>query len=133
MRKLLQYLLKKPVAWLALRLSSSPRRDQVFESLSALLAGIREHKSGYPPPLPFDMQSGRFIILSDQHKGAKDGADDFRLTEKTYMAALSHYYYEGFTLINLGDCEELWEATPSQVIEKNRATLLEEARFLASN
>jgi hypothetical protein len=79
------------------------------------------------------MDSGRFIILSDEHKGAKDLADDFRNTETNFMNALQHYYDEGFTFINLGDCEELWETTPSKVVEKNRRTLLEEARFLASD
>ena len=129
MRKILQKLLKKPVAWLAIKLSSSPRKKVVFESLSSLLQCLREGKSGYPPEVPFDISSGRFIILSDQHKGAKDLADDFRNTESNYMNTLRYYYDEDFTFINLGDCEELWEATPSQVIDKNRQTLLEEARF----
>lgn len=132
MRKILQKLFRKPVAWLALKLSSSPRKKQVFSSLSLLLENIRQGKQGYPPAVPFDLNTGRFIFLSDQHKGAKDFADDFRNTEANYMCALQYYYDNGFTFINLGDCEELWEATPSQVIEKNRLTLLEEAQFLAS-
>jgi hypothetical protein len=132
MRKILQKLLKKPVGWLAIKLSSSPRKKQVFESLSGLLKCLREGKSGHPPAVHFELNSGKFIILSDQHKGAKDLADDFRNTESNFMKTLQHYYEQGFTFINLGDCEELWEATPSKVIEKNRVTLLEEARFLAS-
>jgi hypothetical protein len=133
MRKILQKLLKKPVAWLAIKLSSSPRKKQVFESLSSLLNCLKEGKSGHPPIVNFDMDRGRFIIFSDQHKGAKDLADDFRNTENNYRLTLQHYYENNFTLINLGDCEELWEATPSTVVDKNRITLLEEARFHASN
>jgi hypothetical protein len=133
MRKILQKLFKKPTAWLAQKLSSAPRKKQVFGSLSSLLKCLQEGKTGYPPAIHFEIEKGKFIILSDQHKGAKDLADDFRNTESNFMNALQFYYDNAYTFINLGDCEELWEATPSQVIEKNRLTLLEEAQFLASD
>lgn len=57
-------------------------------------------------------------------------ADDFRNSELNYITALNYYNDKEFTLIALGDCEELWESTPKIVIEKNRACLLEEAKFL---
>jgi len=60
----------------------------------------------------------------------RDLADDFRLSETNYMSALKYYNENEFTLIALGDCEELWENTPKEVIEKNRLNLLEEAKFL---
>lgn len=131
MRKFLQKLLRKPVSALARKLSSSPRKKEVFYSLSCLLRNIREGKQGYPAPIPFNINTARFAVLSDQHKGAKDLADDFKNTETNFLCALQHYYDEGFTFINLGDCEELWEATPSSIIEHNRLTLLEEAQFQA--
>jgi hypothetical protein len=133
MRKILQKLLRKPISWLAAKLSSAPRKKDVFKSLSQLLQNIREKKSGYATPVHINMDTCKYIILSDQHKGGKDLADDFRNTEQNYMNALQFYYDEGFTFINLGDCEELWENTPSTIIEKNRLTLLEEAQFLASS
>jgi len=132
MRKLLQRILRKPVSWLAAKLSSSPQRSQVFDSLDLLYRSIQQEKSGYTKPIPFDMNEARFVLLSDQHKGGKDAADDFRHTENNYLTALRHYFDEGFTYVNLGDCEELWESTPAVVIEKNKASLLEEARFLAA-
>lgn len=132
MRRLLQKIFRKPITWLALKVSSSPKKEDVFNSLDLLIDNIRKEKAGYACPIPFDMNTGKFIVLSDQHKGGKDLADDFRLTEKNYMCALQHYYDNGFAFINLGDCEELWESTPGTVIEKNRLTLLEEAQFLAS-
>ena len=46
-----------------------------------------------------------------------------------YMAALRYYDENNFTFINLGDSEELWESTPKTVVDKNRLTLLEEAKF----
>lgn len=133
MRKLLQKIFRRPVSWLALKVSSSPKREEVFSNLDSLLEKIQKEKSGVPCPVPFDLNTGKFIILSDQHKGAKDFADDFRNTEKNYMNTLQYYYDNGFTFINLGDCEELWESTPTAVIDKNRLTLLEEAQFLASS
>lgn len=133
MRKLLQRLLKRPVTWLAQKFSSSPDPEKINASLSQLLENIRQGKSGYPAPVPFDMANDKFIILSDQHKGGRDSADDFRHAADNYMAALEYYYAQGFTLINLGDCEELWENTPGLVIERNRLPLLEEAKYLQSD
>ena len=129
MRKLLQWIFTKRITWLANRFSSSPVRKNIFSSLSQLFENITvNNKSG--PVLTFDMNTGRFIIFSDQHKGGKDMADDFRNAEPNYIAALQHYYSNDFVFINLGDSEELWENTPKAVIEKNRLTLLEEAKFL---
>ena len=51
----------------------------------------------------------RYIIFSDQHKGAKDDADQFQECEPTYAAALEHYRDQGYTVVLLGDVEELWE------------------------
>src|ERR1044072_1515455 len=107
MKKLLQRLFKKPVTWLAERLSSSPKKDKVFASLTALLQNIQNKKEACGINLPFDLATGKFIIFSDEHKGARDLADDFRLAEKNYLSALDYYYKNGFYFINLGDCEEL--------------------------
>ncbi|WP_207511658.1 metallophosphoesterase [Longitalea luteola] len=129
MKKLLQRLLKRPVTWLAERFSASPRKDKIFASLTALLQNIRNKKS-CGIIIPFDLSSGKFVILSDEHKGAGDLADDFKLAEKNYLNALDYYYNNGFHLINLGDCEELWENKPETVMEKNKAGFQAELRFL---
>jgi len=133
MRRFFQWMLKKPVTWLANKVSSSPRQGDVFNSLNKLLADIRSGKDSAGCIIPFDIGTAKFVILSDQHKGARDFADDFRLSEKNYLHALKHYYEKEFTLITVGDCEELWENTPNSVIEKNRMILLEEARFLQND
>lgn len=133
MRRFLQWLLRRPVIWAANRFSSSPKRALVFASLNQLLSDIRAGKTASGQKIPFALNEGRFVIVSDQHKGARDFADDFRLAEANYMKALGHYYDGGFTLINIGDAEELWENKPAAVIEKNRQVLLEEARFLEAN
>jgi hypothetical protein len=130
MKKLLQRLLKKPVTWLAERLSASPKKDKVFASLTELLKNIRNKKATTGIIVPFDLSSGKFIILSDEHKGSGDLADDFRPAEKNYLNALNYYYNNGFQFINLGDCEELWENKPEIVMEKNKAGFQAELRFL---
>ena len=70
-----------------------------------------------------------WIIFSDQHKGAGDGADEFRFCRDTYLAALQHYNAHGFTLALLGDVEELWENRMSEVIAAYRDVLEAEAAF----
>ncbi|MCB9421286.1 MAG: metallophosphoesterase family protein [Ardenticatenaceae bacterium] len=77
------------------------------------------------PLLPSD----RYIIFSDHHKGARNEADDFLPCEQTYLAALDHYLDEGYTLIILGDAEELWEEKAQNVLAAYKNVLLSETRF----
>ncbi len=65
----------------------------------------------------------RFIIFSDTHKGARDRADEFERCEPAYAAALHDYRERGFSLILLGDIEELWEQRFHKV-EKDYADLM---------
>ena len=51
----------------------------------------------------------RFVVFSDAHRGDGTGADDFAANSLIFKCALDHYLAEGFTLIELGDAEELWE------------------------
>lgn len=41
--------------------------------------------------MAIDVNSAKYIIFSDHHKGNRDGADDFRVCERTYNAALAYY------------------------------------------
>ena len=111
----LRKLLFKPVIWLSNKYTSAPDRQRVYKELSDLFDCIikGEHKKG--PIIEFDPLKDKFIIFSDQHKGAKNGADDFMLCEVNYLAALDYYYQQGFFFISNGDCEELWENTLLQL------------------
>jgi len=72
----------------------------------------------------------RYIIFSDLHKGRRTPADEFRFCEATYLAALEHYYKMGYTLVVLGDAEELWEEPDISAVVQAYANVLEsEARF----
>jgi hypothetical protein len=64
------------------------------------------------------------------HKGAGDDADDFMPCKSTYLAALDSYEKEGYTLVLLGDVEELWENEIQEVIQKHQDVFDAEARFL---
>ena len=79
----------------------------------------------------FDIDNGskKYVIFSDQHRGAQNGADDFERSERAYNAALAYYYELGYTLIVLGDAEELWEERPKNVIRAYPHSLALEARF----
>ncbi|HYW50020.1 MAG TPA: hypothetical protein VE861_05405 [Gemmatimonadaceae bacterium] len=70
-----------------------------------------------------------WIVFSDQHKGAGDGADEFRHCRQTYLAALRHYDAHQFRLVLLGDVEELWENRISEVIAAYPDVLAAEAAF----
>ncbi|HHU16724.1 MAG TPA: serine/threonine protein phosphatase [Clostridiales bacterium] len=53
--------------------------------------------------------SSRIIIMSDCHRGDGSRADDFLHNEKIFISALNYYYNKGFTYIEIGDGDELWE------------------------
>jgi hypothetical protein len=75
------------------------------------------------PTADVELDELRWVIFSDHHKGARDGADDFRRCERSYNAALAAYLERGYTLVALGDVEELWECSPAEVLEHYAHTL----------
>jgi hypothetical protein len=77
----------------------------------------------------FDLYSPKIVIFSDHHKGSRDGADDFRICERAYNAALAYYFRLGYTLMVLGDVEELWEQGPKPVLRAYAHTLELETKF----
>jgi predicted phosphodiesterase len=117
-------ILRRFFTWLANKLSSRPDAQKVHASLTELYDVVLKRQNGSEPLLntrtgcaiPFDAATARFIIFSDQHKGTGDHADDFSGASANYKAALTYYYEQGFTFINLGDCEELWENKPEPVL-----------------
>ncbi|GAB3922743.1 metallophosphoesterase [Mucilaginibacter myungsuensis] len=130
MRALLQRLLKQPIIRLNEKYSSRPDQKRVDKALDELYEDINQPDTKRGFVLNFDTSKHKFIIFSDQHKGARDGADDFAPSEKNYLAALDHYNNNGFHFISLGDSEELWENTFTSVKKRNKATFDRERMFL---
>lgn len=133
MRKLLRIILLRPVLWAAAKFSSKPQKEKIFKALTRLFKNIIKHPGKEGLVIPFEINAGKFIIFSDQHKGRRNGADDFILAEPNYLAALDFYNNNDYCFINLGDSEELWENRMWQVKKKNMATFEAEKKFLEKN
>ncbi len=51
----------------------------------------------------------KFIMFSDVHRGDNSLSDEFAHNQNIYYHALQNYYDNGYTYIELGDGDELWE------------------------
>jgi hypothetical protein len=60
--------------------------------------------------IPFD-DSSKFILMSDCHRGNGSWTDNFLKNRNIFIGALTHYYNNNYTYIELGDGDELWENT----------------------
>lgn len=67
------------------------------------------------PTLPLTPGS-RYVIVSDCHRGDGSWGDNFLKNQNLYFTSLRHYYTQGFTYIELGDGDELWENRNMQQI-----------------
>lgn len=74
-------------------LSASKRLTQVYQNSKVVT---------------FD-ESSRIVIMSDCHRGNGSWGDNFLNNQNLYFAALYYYYENGYTYIELGDGDELWE------------------------
>jgi predicted phosphodiesterase len=132
MRKLLQYLFRRPLTWMGNTLSAKPEKKAVFASLSKLYNSSKKN-SKRVCPLFLDTATHKIIIFSDQHKGNRDRADDFANNELNYLNALDFYKQQNFSFINLGDSEELWKYTIEEVLNNNEKAFAAEAAFQPNN
>jgi UDP-2,3-diacylglucosamine pyrophosphatase LpxH len=132
-RRALRLILKKPVTWLAEKVSSAPDKSAVMDALTELYNEASRPKSKNVFRLNLNEVNRRIVILSDQHRGTRDGADDFGVCEKTYLTALEYYNQEKFYYINLGDCEELWENSMFGIEKHNEAVYAKEKLFIDRN
>ena len=76
--------------------------------------------------IPIDFEKDRFVIFSDHHKGDASPADDFKKNAGLYTFALSFYKEKGYSLIVLGDNEELWENQYEHILPHYRKTIQQE-------
>lgn len=130
MHRFLQYILTRPVIWLANKFASRPNLERVHTALSKLYQDSLENPGKKGLVIETDAANARFIIFSDQHKGAKDGSDDFKVAEPNYLVALNFYLAQNYHFISLGDEEELWENTVWPVKEKNKLSIALQNKFL---
>lgn len=67
------------------------------------------------PVLPLTSGS-KYILFSDCHRSIGTSADIFLKNQTLYFAALQHYFRQGYTYIELGDGDELWQNRSFQEI-----------------
>ncbi len=96
-----------PLAQLAafrntLRRRAYRRLTQTFETATSLL---------------FDDDS-RLVFFSDLHRGDNSRSDAFAQNEGLFVKALKHYYREGFTYVEVGDGDELWQNRRLSVVKR---------------
>ncbi len=130
LRTFLQRILKKPVARLANRFSSRPNRQGVHDALTRLYKQIREKPGKKGAVIDLNVSPQKIVIFSDLHKGNKKRSDDFAPAEQNYIAALNYYNGQNYTLIVLGDSEELWKFNLFTVKKHNHASFELEKHFL---
>lgn len=67
------------------------------------------------PELPLGANI-KYVLISDCHRGVGTSSDNFLKNQHLYFAALKHYYQAGFSYIELGDGDELWENRSMETI-----------------
>jgi UDP-2,3-diacylglucosamine pyrophosphatase LpxH len=56
----------------------------------------------------FDNNS-KYIFFSDCHRGEATPTDEFAKNQNIFLFALEYYYKNGYTYVEVGDGDELWE------------------------
>jgi len=84
-----------------LRTRAYRRMTQAFEAAKSIL---------------FDDHS-RLVFFSDLHRGDGSRADAFAQNEGLFVQALRHYYRRGFTYVEVGDGDELWQNRRLDVVK----------------
>jgi len=79
------------------------------ERLTEVFASAKE--------IEFD-NSSKLILFSDSHRGDNSWADEFANNQNLFLHALNDYYQKGFTYIEIGDGDELWENERFEDIRK---------------
>ncbi len=85
------------------------------------------------PILPLNAES-KYVLFSDCHRGNGTNNDNFLKNQHLYIAALKHYYKNGFTYIELGDGDELWENRKMEQIKEIHSEVFQLlSRFYCDN
>ena len=65
--------------------------------------------------------TSRYVIMSDCHRGDGSKSDEFLKNKNSFTAAMDYYWKNGFTYVEAGDGDELWEHEYKHIIRANRA------------
>lgn len=67
----------------------------------------------------------KIILFSDLHRGVGDGSDDFAHNKQIFSYALQHYLNLGYTYIEIGDGDELWENKNFEDVKRTYSNIFE--------
>lgn len=74
----------------------------------------------------------KIIIMSDCHRGNGSNSDNFFKNKNLFLTALRYYYEQGYTYIEIGDGDELWEnKSLKSIINVHKDVFKEMAKFYA--
>ena len=51
----------------------------------------------------------QFVFISDVHRGDNSVSDEFAQNRLVYYHALQYYFDDGYTYVEVGDGDEMWE------------------------
>lgn len=54
-------------------------------------------------------EHSQYVFISDVHRGDNSVSDEFAQNRLVYYHALQYYYDDGFTYVEVGDGDEMWE------------------------
>lgn len=75
-----------------------------------------------------DTKDQKYAIISDLHMGNGSDADDFHENEPAIEEALKYYKRRDYTLILLGDVEELWQFDLDSIADRYGSTIYRRIR-----
>jgi len=68
--------------------------------------------------LTLESKRKKYAIMSDMHMGDGSKSDDFKKNELAVKRALIHYFNNNYSLILLGDVEELWQFSIKDIVKQ---------------
>lgn len=102
-------------------MSTNHDHQETFSRLDELWAADEQRTKRLCP-------HANYAILSDFHLGNGRGADNFRHNEEALIEALQYYRQRDFSLILLGDVEELWQFDFEEIRSRYDHTVYQELR-----
>ena len=75
----------------------------------------------------------RIVFFSDCHRGDGSWSDSFLHNKILYQAALDYYWINGFTYVEVGDGDELWENRSFQRISEVHGDIFRSLRRFAAS
>lgn len=81
----------------------------------------------------YGSEQTRIVFFSDCHRGDGSWSDSFLHNKILYQAALDYYWINGFTYVEVGDGDELWENRSFQRISEVHGDIFRSLRRFAAS